>query len=192
MSGPSELGESGGGFFDRRGPSAVASRRPGGGLSEQLGIHPATAYRYISVVKAIEICAQVERAPEGEVIELGGGDSYEVTKEVREKARQLRVEIVTGEVPMNRALPAVAGMFGVSGGGTGGKAATNHAANTWAALVKARNSISGRHWRQGKLPNGHSWDDAINQWAAILQQLPDELRAATAAWVKQGMPRTER
>jgi hypothetical protein len=97
-----------------------------------------------------------------------------------------------GETPINRAMPAVAGVFTVNGGaGTGGKAATNHAANTWAALVKGRNSISAKHWRQGKLPGGHTWDDAAGLWAEILRQLPDDLRVVTQKWVKDGMPRKD-
>lgn len=150
----------------------------------QLGISPATAYRYISWAKAIRICKQIEQAPKGEVIELETG-SYEVTPEVRERARALCENISTGAVPMNRAMPAVAGMFGVAGGGTGGKAATNHPQNMWAGVIKLRGSMQPKHWRQGKLPNGKSWDDLVQQWDQLVRQLPDELRACTLAALKQ-------
>jgi hypothetical protein len=161
-------------------------------VARELGISPATAYRYLATVKAVGICQQIEQAPEGEVIELEQGGSYEVTEEIREKARQLREEIVTGGVPMNRALPAVAGMFNVQGGGTGGKEATNHPANTWAGLQKLRTSLKAKHWRQGKMAGKADWDKAVDEWASLLRQLPDELRATTAAWVQKGMPRNER
>jgi hypothetical protein len=148
-------------------------------VERELGIGKSTAYRYIACVKAIGICQQIEQAPEGEVIELEAG-SYEVTKEVREKARELRENISTGAVPMTRAMSAVAGMFGVAGGGTGGKAATNHPQNMWAGVIKLRGSLQPKHWRQGKLPNGKSWDDLVNQWDQLVRQLPDELRACTS------------
>jgi len=154
-------------------------------VAEQLGIHPATAYRYISVVKALSYCEQIENAPKGEVIELPGAGSYQITPAVREKARQLRVSIVSGDVPMNRAMPAVSGMFGVAGGGTGGKAATNHGANIWTGLQKLINSLTPRFWRKGNFTTGHDWDDAVVRWRHMLDQLPDELKRETADWVKQ-------
>lgn len=183
------LGEGHGGDRRSKNQQPLEDREQGfvAAVERELSISTATAYRYINVVKAVGICQQIEQAPDGEVIELEAG-SYEVTDEVREKARSLRENIVTGAVPMNRAMPAVAGMFHVQGGGTGGKAATNHANNTWAGIQKLRTSLKARHWRQGKGP----WDAAVDEWAALLGQLPDELRAATAAWVEKGMKRTDR
>lgn len=109
-------------------------------VARELGISPATAYRYMSVVKAVGICQQVEQAAEGEVIELSPGDCYKVTEKAQEQARELREEIATGGVPMNRALPAVKGLF-IPGGSKGGKAATNHSQNCKAAMAKWATSL---------------------------------------------------
>ncbi len=154
-------------------------------VAAQLDIHPATAYRHLAVAKALAICDMVERAPEGETIDLPDNSSYAVTDEVREKARDLRARIEAGEVPMNRALPAVSGMFSVRGGGTGGKAATNHPANIHAGLQKLITSLHAKHWRQGE----GAWDRNATLWAHVLEQLPDELRSATLAWSEKSRRR---
>ena len=161
-------------------------------VREELGISDDTARRYIQGRKAFLICDSVESAPDGETIDLDDGRSFPITKEARQKAAALKESILLGDTPIRRAMPAVAGLFAVEGGkGSGGKAATNHAANTWAALIKARNSIRVQHWRQGKLPGGHTWEDAGFIWAELLRQLPDDLRVETAKWVKNGMPRKD-
>jgi len=154
-------------------------------VERELGISKATAYRYIAAIKALEICTQIANAPRGEVIELPGAGSYAITPEVREKARAMREAIVVGDVPLNRAMPAVAGMFQVAGGGTGGKAATNHGANVWAGLQKLHTSLSARHWRKGELSATRSWDAAANSWTLLLEQLPDELKRETLDWAKK-------
>lgn len=109
-------------------------------VARELGIHPATAYRYLAVVKAVESCDQIITAPTGEVIQLEGGEGYKVTEVAQAKARELREEITTGGVPMNRALPAVKGLF-IPGGSRGGKAATDHDKNSMAAMAKLATSL---------------------------------------------------
>lgn len=107
---------------------------------EQLGISDDTAYRYINAAKAVFACERIADAPVGEVIELDGGDKFKVTEKAQEKAKELKEEIVTGGVPLNRALPAVKGLF-VPGGSRGGKAATNHSQNCKAAMAKWATSL---------------------------------------------------
>lgn len=138
-------------------------------VSAQLGIGPATAYRHLAMAKALAICDMVEHAPDGETIDLPDEGTYEVTDKVRCKARDLRARIESGDVAMNRALPAVSGMFTVRGGGTGGKAATNHPANIYAGLQKLITSLGAKHWRQGK----GDWDRNASLWAHVLEQLPE-------------------
>lgn len=107
---------------------------------EQLGISDDTAYRYINAAKAVFALEQIADTPVGEVIELDGGDMFEVTEKAQEKAKELKEEIVTGGVPLNRALPAVKGLF-IPGGSRGGKAATDHSKNCKAAMAKWATSL---------------------------------------------------
>lgn len=128
----------------RRGNSPTPHDAASGGFQaacrEQLGISDDTAYRYINAAKAVFACEQIAEAPVGEVIELDGGDKFKVTEKAQEKAKELKEEIVTGGVPLNRALPAVKGLF-VPGGSKGGKAATNHSQNCKAAMAKWATSL---------------------------------------------------
>jgi hypothetical protein len=157
-------------------------------IARELGIGTATAYRYLARAKALGICDQVEQAPDGETIDLDDGTCYPVTEKTRKKARELREAIETGGIAMNRVMPAVSGMFLVAGGGKGGKAATNHPQNIWAGVQKLRTSLLVKHWRQGEMPGKATWEKTVNEWATLLRQMPDELRACTAAWVDKGMP----
>ncbi len=161
-------------------------------VREEIGISDDTARKWITGKTVYSLCGQIEQLPDGETIDHAG-KSWPITEEARRKAGELKEALMLGQVPLTRALPAFAGMFTVEGGkGAGGKAATNHPANTWAGLQKLRTSLDAKHWRQGKIPGRASWDLAVDEWAALLRQLPDELRAATAAWVQKGMPRQER
>lgn len=160
-------------------------------VAEQLGISPATAYRYLSFAKALAICTQVESAPDGETIELEQG-SYPVTPAVRAKAKKLREDLEGGIIPISRSLPAVAGAFQVPNGGTGGKAATNHPANIHAGLQKLITSLNAANWRQGpgKFKKGQgSWDDLVNEWCEVLGQVPEEIRSATLVWAEKSRRR---
>lgn len=153
-------------------------------VERELGLAKTTAYRYLNFAKAVRLCDEIEHAPKGETIDLAEG-TYEITDDVRKKAQALRSALIAGDTPMNRALPAIAGMFSVPGGGTGGKAATNHSQNIYAGLQKLRTSLMPSRWRRGEFTAKADWEEAVVMWRTLLEQIPDELRQVTIDWAKQ-------
>lgn len=148
-------------------------------IAERLGFSRATAFRWMGLAKTHRDAKIISEAALGEVVNLKAGP-LTITASKKQNAARVYASIEDGSTPVNRAAPALNGA--VYGNDEPSKQKTNHAENFKSAVIKLKNSMCPKHWRESE---SAAWSDGLSELIRIMDQAPDEVRREILNWAKK-------